>query len=85
MKQTKILGILIQDRIKEAGRTQQVLSRHHHLIRSRLGFHELDEASCSRAGIITLVLHDMPDAWRALEEELKTIGGIEVQEMLFHY
>jgi nitrate reductase NapAB chaperone NapD len=85
MKQTKILGILIQDRIKEAGRTQQVLSKHHNIIRSRLGFHELDEASCSRAGIITLVLHDMPIEWRALEEELKTIGGIEVQQMLFHY
>ncbi|HZK09237.1 MAG TPA: hypothetical protein VFC92_13720 [Bacteroidales bacterium] len=85
MKQTKILGLLIQDRIKEAGRTQQVLSNYHHLIRSRLGFHELDDASNSRAGIITLVLHDMPDEWRALEEELKTISGIEIQEMLFQY
>jgi hypothetical protein len=85
MKQTKILGILIQDRIKEAGRTQQVLSRHHQIIRSRLGFHELDDATCSRAGIITLVLHDVPDEWRALEEELKAIGGIEIQEMLFQY
>ena len=38
MKKTKIIGILIRDRIKEAGKLQILLSSHNEIIRSRLGF-----------------------------------------------
>ncbi len=83
MTQTRILGLLIRDRIKESGRTQQVLSRHNHIIRSRLGFHELSGEKCSRTGIILLHLSGKPDDWSALLAELGEIGGIEVQQMDF--
>ncbi|HRY31926.1 MAG TPA: hypothetical protein P5531_03060 [Bacteroidales bacterium] len=83
MTQTRILGLLIRDRIKESGRTQQVLSRHQHLIRSRLGFHELSDEKCSRSGIILLQLSGNPDDWKSLMADLEKIGGIEVQQMDF--
>lgn len=80
-----ILGILVFDRIKEAGKTQKVLSKHASLIRTRLGFHELSEAVCSRMGTILLVLEGQPESWEVLEKDLEDIGGIEIQKMKFDH
>lgn len=83
MTETCILGLLISDRIKEAGRTQAVLGRHARIIRSRLGFHEVSEDKCSRTGIIMLHLSGTPAEWGALETELAAIGGLQVQRISF--
>lgn len=80
---TKILGLLITDRIKEAGRTQAVLSKHSKIIRSRLGFHELNENVCSRSGIILLHLAGKPEEWENLIADLNEIGGLLMQQMTF--
>ena len=85
MTETRILGLLISDRIKEAGRTQKVLSDYAKLIRSRLGFHELNDNVCSRAGIIVLHLTGTANEWEVFEKELQTIEGLEVQRMSFAY
>jgi hypothetical protein len=83
MKELRILGLLITDRIKEAGRTQQTLTRYAHVIKSRLGFHEVTEDVCSRMGVIILQLAGKPEECQKLEEELNLIGGLEVQRMVF--
>ncbi len=80
-----ILGILVFDRIKEAGLTQEVLSKHAGVIRTRLGFHELSDTVCSRVGTIVLVLQGDPDKWQQLEEDLAQIGGIEIKKLKFDY
>lgn len=85
MQETMILGILVFDRIKEAGKTQEVLTRHADVIRSRLGFHELDDHTCSRVGTILLILQGKPEKWQELRAELAEIGGVEIQEMKFDY
>lgn len=85
MKQTLILGILVFDRIKEAGKTQEVLSKHAAIIRTRLGFHELSESVCSRIGSILLILEGEPENWLGLEKDLAEVGGIEIQKMKFDY
>ncbi len=85
MKETRIIGLLIRDRIKEAGRTQLALTKYAHLIKSRLGFHELNENTCSRAGIVILQLAGSPEEWLAFEDEIATIGGVEMQKMSFIY
>jgi hypothetical protein len=85
MKETRIIGLLIRDRIKEAGRTQLALTKYAHLIKSRLGFHELNENTCSRAGVIILQLAGSPEEWLAFEDEIATIGGVEMQKMSFVY
>jgi hypothetical protein len=84
MNQLKILGIQVTDRIKEAGRTQQILTNYADYIRTRLGFHELNEAMCSRTGFIVLELCGDSSKQKALEDELRYIGGITVKEMNFH-
>jgi hypothetical protein len=83
MSQIRIIGLLIADRIKEAGSTQSVLARHSRIIRSRLGFHELNEDICSRNGIIILNLTGTIKEQDNIVNELKAIGGLEVREMSF--
>lgn len=85
MKETRILGLLITDRIKEAGRTQQILTKYSRLIRSRLGFHELNDNVCSRAGIIVLHLTGTPEEWSLFDQELQKVEGLEVKSMSFVY
>ncbi|MEI6822597.1 MAG: hypothetical protein WCL51_11745 [Bacteroidota bacterium] len=85
MKESRILGLLIYDRIKEAGKTQGVLTKYAHLIKTRLGFHEVSEAICSRVGMIILHLTGSIAEWDQFEKELLEIGGLEVQKMSFTY
>lgn len=79
----KVLGIKIIDRIKEAGLTQEVLSRHATIIKTRLGFHEVTDAVCSREAYIILHFNGDPSDSEKLRSDLETIGGIELREMLF--
>ena len=83
MKEIRIIGLLITDRIKEAGRTQQALTKYAHVIKSRLGFHEVNEDVCSRVGVIILQLAGNAGECDKLEQELGLIGGLEIQRMLF--
>jgi hypothetical protein len=83
MTETRILGLLISDRIKEAGRTQLTMSKYSRLIRTRLGFHELNENVCSRSGIIILHLTGETEEWDDLQKELDEIGGLEIKQMSF--
>jgi hypothetical protein len=79
----KVLGIKIVDRIKEAGLTQETLSRHSGVITTRLGFHEVTESICSREAYILLHLKDDEAESDKLIEELEPLGGIEIREMIF--
>lgn len=79
----KVLGIKIIDRIKEAGLTQEILSRHASVITTRLGFHELTDEICSREAYIILHLSGEPSESENLITELNNIGGIELREMNF--
>lgn len=83
MKEIRIIGLLITDRIKEAGLTQQTLTKYAHVIKSRLGFHEVSEDVCSRVGVIILQLAGDPVECNKLEQELDLIGGLEIQRMVF--
>jgi len=85
MKELRIIGLLITDRIKEAGKTQQVLSKYAHIIQSRLGFHEVNESVCSRVGFILIRTAGNPEECDKLEQALGDIEGIEIQHMLFTY
>jgi hypothetical protein len=79
----KVLGIKIVDRIKEAGLTQEILSRHASVITTRLGFHEVNDNVCSREAYIILHLKDDHAESEKLINELQPLGGIIIREMIF--
>ena len=79
----QVLGIKIIDRIKEAGLTQEILSRHSEHIITRLGFHEITDEVCSREAYIVLHLDGNQADSEKLKSELISLGGIEVREMVF--
>jgi hypothetical protein len=80
----KVLGIKIIDRIKEAGLTQGILSRHANVITTRLGFHEVTDEICSREAYIILHLNgDQADS-EILRSELEELGGVEIREISFN-
>jgi hypothetical protein len=80
----KVLGIKIIDRIKEAGLTQGILSRHANAITTRLGFHEVTDEICSREAYIILHLKGDPAESETLRSELEDLGGVEIREMTFN-
>ncbi|HML84178.1 MAG TPA: hypothetical protein PKE52_03365 [Bacteroidales bacterium] len=83
MKEIRVLGLLITDRIKEAGRTQQLLSDYADIVSMRLGFHEVTSATCSRVGIMLIQLDGATERQIELEDKLRALEGIDVQQMKF--
>jgi len=79
----KVLGIKIVDRIKEAGLTQEILSRYSGVITTRMGFHEVTDNVCSREAYIILHLKDDEAESEKLAKELEPLGGIVIREMVF--
>ena len=79
----EVLGIKIIDRIKEAGLTQGILSKHANVITTRLGFHEVTDEVCSREAYIILHLNGDHAATGKLSSELRALEGIELRNMSF--
>lgn len=79
-----ILGIKIIDRIKEAGLTQSILSKHGAVITTRLGFHEVTDEICSREAYIILHLRGDQSEAEILKSELMSLGGVEIRQMIFN-
>jgi hypothetical protein len=78
-----VLGIKIIDRIKEAGLTQGILSKHASVITTRLGFHEVTDSVCSREAYLILHLNGPAKETEKLESDLESLEGIELREMRF--
>lgn len=78
-----ILGIKINDRVKEAGSVQRVLTDYGCSIKTRLGLHEVTNDHCSTSGLIILELTGTQRDQEKLREELGNIQGITLKRMDF--
>ncbi|HOK38414.1 MAG: hypothetical protein WHW07_08230 [Bacteroidales bacterium] len=83
---TKINIVIIKvlDRLKEAGRLQKTLSDNSKIIKTRFGFHELNDYKCSRMGLVILELNGSDEECNNLIQELSNIGGIITKVMSFN-
>ena len=82
-KETRILGVLITDRQKEAGKVQSVLTKFGCSIKTRLGLHEATDDVCSTSGLLLLELTGDVSEMDKLENELVAIEGTQTQKMIF--
>lgn len=78
-----ILGIMINDRIKEAGSVQKILTQYGCSIKTRLGLHEVTDKLCSTSGLIILELTGPLADQKKLKDELGKIQGITLKMMEF--
>ncbi len=83
MNELRILGILIPDRVKDALKVQQALTKYGCSIKTRLGLHEASSETCARNGLIILELTGKKEEWDALEKELTVVEGVKIQKMSF--
>ena len=82
-KQTRILGVLITNREKEAGKVQSVLTKYGCSIKTRLGLHETTDELYNTNGLMLLELTGNISEMDMLEEELLGIDGAQTQKMIF--
>lgn len=83
--ETRIVGVLVSDRMKEAEKVQQILTKYGCLIKTRLGMHETSDTTCSKKGLLILELIGDKNEWDKMEAELSSVTGLEVKNMTFSY
>lgn len=76
-----ILGIRIEDRVKEAGEVQKVLTQFGCSIKTRLGLHEVSSDLCSSSGLILLELTGLKEEQQKLHDALLKIPGTLIRKM----
>jgi hypothetical protein len=83
MAETRILGIQIPNRVKEASDVQHILTKFGCSIKTRLGLHDVVENYCSSSGLILLELTGDSAEMDKLEAELNAVNSVNVQKMIF--
>lgn len=83
MKETRILGVFITNRVKDAVKIQDILTKYGCSIKTRLGLHEAGTDFCSPSGLILLELTGDVNECISLENELLSIDHLQVQKMIF--
>lgn len=81
MAKTIILGVLLRKRTITSTAFQEILSKYGCSIKTRIGIHAATENACSPNGVILLDV--IGDEVEALENELRSIDGAEIQKMSF--
>jgi hypothetical protein len=80
-----ILGVHLQDRIKDAAKVQQLLTEYGCNIKTRVGLHEVDESFCAKGGVLLLEMFGDDATCHALRDKLSAIADVEVQQMVFEH
>jgi hypothetical protein len=80
-----IVGVHITDRLAEAVEVQKHLTANGHLIKTRLGLHEISDGSGAPNGILLLELVGEEANADKLVAELTAIEGVEAKKMTFDH
>jgi len=83
MKEVRIMGIYVNDRVKDVIRIQPILTKYGCSIRTRLGLHGVDNNYAEDTGLILLELTGDAEECLRLENELLSIDELDVQKMIF--
>ena len=75
-----IMTIIMNNRIKNAVKLQDVLTESGCIIRTRLGLHEAGDA-CTNEGLIILQLTGTNEDAEALEKRLNSIEGVKAKNV----
>jgi len=71
-----IIGVRIENRIGNAVKFQEILTKNGCKIKTRLGLHEVSDDACSNDGIVILQPYGNKEDVEALVNELNSLEGI---------
>lgn len=77
-----ILGVYINDRVKDVGTIQKIFTEYGHIIKTRLGLHETINNNIH--GLIILELTGSEKDGTDLINKLKKLAHVEIKEMKFN-
>jgi len=80
MERRTIMAVLVDRRIKEAVKVQEVLTKHGCIISLRIGLHETSKV-CADQGLILLSLCGTKTEVAALKRDLARIKGVKTKTM----
>ena len=80
-----ILGVHVTDRVKHAGRVQQLFTEYGCSIKTRIGLHDVQGGFCSPSGVILLELTGEEAEYHEFARKLAEIEGVYTQEMVFDH
>jgi hypothetical protein len=83
MPKKVILGVMVNNRLKEIPPVQNILTEYGCYIRTRLGLHETGKDCCAPGGLLILELIGAPAKLASMEGKLKKITGVVVKKMVF--
>lgn len=74
-----IIGVRMDNRVNNAVKFQEVLTKNGCIIKARLGLHEVSEDACANDGIIILQPYGDKEEVDTLVEELNGLEGIKAR------
>jgi hypothetical protein len=80
-----IFGVHVTNRATQVPRVQELFTEYGCNIKTRIGLHRVDENVCSPRGLILLEMFGDMAICRELKQKLSSLGGIDVQEMVFEH
>lgn len=80
-----IVGIHVTNRVKHIPSVQNVLTEFGCSIKTRIGLHEMSDATCSPNGLIIVELLGDDGILNGFTSALKKIEGVDVKEMVFSH
>lgn len=75
-----VMTMILNNRIKNAVKLQDVLTESGCMIRARIGLHEAGDA-CTNEGLIILQLTGSNEEIKGLEEKLNSVEGVKAKNV----
>ena len=72
-----IIGISVQNRLDDAQKLQEILTRYGCAIKTRIGLHDMDEFACVNYGIVLL---EVVDKVHELYQELSKSWDVQIMK-----
>ena len=80
-----IVAVHVTNRVRQAGRVQETLTRFGRNIKTRIGLHEADGKASSPNGMIILELIAGERRVTSLLKELNAIAGVDARSLVFSH
>ncbi|MEI6972394.1 MAG: hypothetical protein WCL44_12865 [bacterium] len=80
-----IVAIHVTDRVKQASRVQELLTRYGSSIKTRIGLHEASGTAAGPNGVILLELIGAERNCHAIIASLNAIAGVEAKSVVFEH